>query len=256
MFSRAGELPPCGLFTRGHFILLGVTILCIIVALHYTKNKDKKSVYKIIRNLTILVCIMEVIKIVFSIMANPWWAVNTYLPLYYCSMLIYAGLMSSFGKGKIKRIGDVFLSTGSIVGGIIFVLFPSTSLPTYPAFHIFSIHSFIFHGIMIYLGLLLNITNYIDLKKDDIKYFMVLVGMLCAIALPINYIFHSNLMFISQDAPGTPVSILYNLTNGSFIFNLIMIIGQMTLPFYIVFYFKKLYLKTHVNSIKDTQVTV
>lgn len=26
--------------------------------------------------------------------------------------------MSSFGKGKIKRIGDVFLSTGGIIGGI------------------------------------------------------------------------------------------------------------------------------------------
>ena len=69
-------------------------------------------------------------------------------------MLIYAGLLSSFGKGKVRRIGDVFLATGSIVGGIVFVLFPTTSIPSYPIFHFISLHSFFFHGTMIYLGLL------------------------------------------------------------------------------------------------------
>ena len=104
-------------------------------------------------------------------------------------MLIYAGLLSSFGKDKLKRVGDIFLMTGSVIGGIVFIIYPSTSLPRYPAFHILSIHSFFYHGIMVYLGLLLNNSRYIELKKEDIKYFASLVGMLCIIAFIINNIF-------------------------------------------------------------------
>ena len=141
--------------------------------------------------------------------------------------------MSSYGKGKVERAGDVFLSTGGIIGGIIFIIFPTTSLPTYPMFHFLSIHSFFFHGIILYLGLLMNILNYIELKIKDIWYFSGLIGIICAIAFVMNNLFDSNLMFISKDFPGTPLTILYHLT-GKF-FTPIMIIIQMTLPFLIVY---------------------
>ena len=141
--------------------------------------------------------------------------------------------MSSFGKGKIKRIGDVFLSTGGIIGGIVFIILPTTSLPTYPMMHFLSLHSFFYHGVMVYLGLLMNFTNYINLELKDIWYFAELVGGICAISLVINHIFDSNLMFISKDFPGTPITILYHLTGK--LFTPIMIISQMTLPFLLVY---------------------
>ena len=49
-------------------------------------------------------------------------------------------------------------------------------------------------------------------------------------------------MFISQNFPGMPIEILYNLT-GRF-YTLVASIGQMTLPFYIV------YGITHLKNIK------
>ena len=152
--------------------------------------------------------------------------------------------MSSFGKGKIKRIGDVFLSTGGIIGGIVFIIMPTTSLPKYPMLHFISLHSFLYHGIMVYIGLLINSTNYIQLELRDILYFAELVGTICAVALVINNIFDSNLMFISKDFPGTPLTILYHLT-GRF-FTPIMIIAQMTLPFLVVYSVEK-----RKNNVKD-----
>ena len=139
----------------------------------------------------------------------------------------------SFAKGEIQRIGDVFLATGGIIGGIVFILYPSTSLPAYPMFHMVSLHSFFFHGTMIYLGLLINKTHYIDLKASDIKYFAALVGTICVLAYIVNKIFGSNLMFISQNFPGMPIEIIYNATGP--LFTLVMSLGQMTLPFYIVY---------------------
>lgn len=111
---------------------------------------------------------MEIITIIFNVKQNSFSAVNTYLPLYYCSVLLYAGVLSSFGKGTLKMVGDVSLATGSIVCGIIFIIYPSTSLPMYPAFHFLSIHSFLIHGVMIYLGILINKTRYIELEKKEV----------------------------------------------------------------------------------------
>ncbi len=240
MFSKIGKYRPCGIFTKGHFILIGITISSIILALKHTMTKSKEEVYKIIKRITIIMCILEIIRIIYSISQNSLYEVNTYLPLYYCSMLLYAGLLSSFGKGKLKRVGDVFLAAGSIIGGIIFIIYPSTSLLGYPAFHFLSIHSFLFHGIMIYLGILVNKTEYIQLKKEDIKYFVSLVGIMCCTALVVNNIFDSNLMFISQNFSIVPIEILYRITNGNFLFSCIMSLGQMTIPFYITYYVIKL----------------
>mgnify|MGYP004632691321 FL=1 len=236
MFADAGVYKPCGIFTKGHFILILATVLGIFVALKHSVGMTKEKVYKVIKKLTITMCIIEIFKIIYSISKNSLYDVNTYLPLYYCSMLLYAGLLSSFCKGTLKRVGDVCLATGSIIGGIVFIIYPSTTLPTYPAFHFLSIHSFLFHGIMVYLGILINKTHYIELKKEDLKYFASLVGIMSIIAFAINGIFNSNLMFISQNFEVFPINAIYNLTNGGITFSLIMALAQMTLPFYAVYY--------------------
>ena len=236
-FAKPNEYEPCGIFTTKHFLLIILTIVAISIALKKTIHKSKEEIHKIIKNLTIVIWILEFVRIGFNIYIGNINNVNECLPLYYCSLLLYAGLMSSFGKGKIKRIGDVFLATGGIIGGIVFIIMPTTSLPTYPMLHFISLHSFLYHGTMVYIGLLINATNYIELELKDIIYFAELVGGICIIALIVNNIFDGNLMFISKDFPGTPLTILYHLTGK--LFTPIMIIAQMTLPFLVVYSVEK-----------------
>lgn len=233
IFARQGEYEPCGIFTKGHLILFLATILGIKIALKNTVNKTHKEVKDIIKKCTIAMWIFEIIIIAFKLCTGDPKNLNNYVPLYYCSLLLYAGLLSSYAKNSLKRVGDVFLATGGIVGGLVFIIYPSTSLPSYPVFHIVSIHSFLFHGIMIYLGLLINKTKYIELQGSDIKYYSVLVGCICVLAYIVNSIFGSNLMFISQNFPGMPIEIIYYAT-GRF-FTLVMSLGQMILPFYIIY---------------------
>ncbi len=252
MFSNIGEYEPCGIFTTDHFILIGITIISIIIALKFTSNKSKEKVHSIIKKITIIMCILEVVKISFNLQQNSFRDVNTYMPLYYCSILLYAGLLSSFGKGALKRAGDVCLATGSVIGGIVFIIYPSTSLPMYPAFHFLSIHSFLFHGTMIYLGILINKTQYIELEQNDIKYFASVIGIMSIVALIINKLFNGNLMFISNNFPGTPIEILYDITNGGIMYTLIMVLAQMTLPFYITYVIiKKIQSVRNLSELKE-----
>ena len=125
-FARPNEYEPCGIFTTKHFILIILTIVAISIALKKTIHKSKEEVHKIIKKLTIIIWILEFVRIGFNLYIGNINNVNECLPLYYCSLLLYAGLMSSFGKGKIKRIGDVFLATGGIIGGIVFIIMPTT----------------------------------------------------------------------------------------------------------------------------------
>lgn len=233
LFARPGEYKPCGIFSFGHFGLIAVTLVCIAIAIKNTYKSSKEEVKKIIKNCTIMLWIMEFIIIAFKLCTGDPRNVNNYVPLYYCSILLYAGTLSSFFKGKLKRMGDVFLATGGIIGGIVFILLPTTSLPAYPVFHIVSLHSFLYHGIMVYLGLLVNATNYIKVAANDIIYFATLIGIICVLAQIVNTIFDSNLMFISKDFPGTPITIIYKLT-GKY-FTIFMELAQMFLPFYAVY---------------------
>ena len=225
IFAKQGEYEPCGIFTKEHFLLILLTIIGIKISLKKTINKTHKEVKQIIKKCTIVMWIFEVIIVLFKVITGGIKNINNYV--------LYAGLLSSFAKNELKRMGDVFLATGGIIGGIVFILYPSTSLPTYPAIHIVSLHSFVFHGIMVYLGLLINKTKYIEIQSSDIKYYIILVGSICVLAYIVNNIFGSNLMFISKNFPGTPIEIIYNIS-GKY-FTLIMSLGQMILPFYIVY---------------------
>ncbi len=108
-----------------------------------------------------------------------------------------------------------FLATGGIVAGIVFIIFPTTSLLTYPIFHYITMQSFIFHGAMIYLGIIINKYKYIEIEKKDILYYAGLILVICIIAYIINSIFDSNLMFISKDFTASPITILYKATGKS-----------------------------------------
>lgn len=249
LFKNADEVVPCGMFSIQHFILFGITMICIAIALKHTKNIEKNKVKQIIKRTTIILWILEIIKIVFNIINYGFKSVNKYVPLYFCSLILYAGIFSGFCKGTIKKVGDVFLSTGGIIAGLTFLIFPLTSLTSYPAMHFISIHSFILHGAMVYIGILMLITKYATIEKKDIIYYSATIIVVSSIAYIINLIFDSNLMFISQNYPGTFIEIIYNLTGK--LFTIVMVGVQATVPFYIAY---GIYSKIKGKNIKDANM--
>ena len=249
LFSKLGEYHACGMFTIGHLILLSITITGIIIALHYTTHKKDKEVKNIIMYSTMFLWFLEIVKIIFNLCSGNANNPNTYIPLYFCSLILYAGLFSALAKGTLKRVGDIFLATGGIVAGVSFLLVPITSLTNYPMWHFISIQSFILHGIMVYIGLLINITHYVEYNKNDIKYYFGLIVFLGIIAYIVNLILGTNFMFISQNFPNTPMEIIYNCTGG--FFPIVMTLGQAILPFYIIYFIKNKLVKDRSEVIVE-----
>ncbi len=251
LFKNASEVKPCGMFSMQHLILLVITTACIITAIEQTKNMKKDQVKEVIKKATIFLWVLEIIKIIFNIINYGVTAVNKYVPLYFCSLILYAGIFSGFCKGVLKKVGDVFLSTGGIIAGMIFLISPLTSLTTYPSIHFISIHSFVLHGTMVYIGILMLITKYVTIEKKDIIYYSTIIIVISAIAYVVNTICDSNLMFISQNYPGTFIEIIYNVTGN--LFPIVMVLAQATLPFYIVYGIYNVFRnKKQINISNDT----
>lgn len=247
-FAKPGQYEPCKMFSIGHIVLLSITLIVVIVVLNLTKEKKSDEIKKIIRQSTLILWILEIIKIIFNFLVGNWKNPNNYIPLYYCSLILYAGLLSGFAHGKFKKVGDIFIATGGIVGGLFFLFCPNTSLTTYPMFHYISFQSFIFHGTMLYLGLLVNITNYVHIEIADIKYYAFLIICISGIAYIVNNILDTNFMFISKNFPNTPVSVIYKMTSK--LFTPTMILIQVFGPFYFVYLIKKIINKMYNRNIK------
>ena len=131
-----------------------------------------------------------------------------------------------------------------------FLLFPTTALLRYPALHAISLHSFLLHGLMVYLGLLLLLRGTYRVLLRDVKYVAALVSLMCAVALAFNLIYDrvsgvsvANLMFLSKDFPGTPLSPLYHAL-GVF-YTPVMWLVQAFLPFLLVYAANKLMTYRH-----------
>ena len=228
-FSKPDIFPACGLYNLKHLISVIILIFLIVVGIKKIKINKKEDITKIIKTFTIIVWILEIIKIIFNLFIGNIYNVNTYVPLYYCSILLYAGILSGFTKGKLKRIGDIFLATGGLFAGICFLISPGTSLGIYPLFHFISLQSLFYHAVMIYLGIIIIKYNYVDVKISDFKYYAVFITIICLLAYVVNIKFNGNLMFINN---GFGLFTIFEKIFGQY-YCLIMIIGQMTIPFFL-----------------------
>ena len=77
MFADIGTYEACGIFTKGHFILMIITVVGIIIALKYSFKKNTKEVHKIIVWITIIMWGLEILRISYNIKKNSIYDVNT-----------------------------------------------------------------------------------------------------------------------------------------------------------------------------------
>lgn len=253
LFAPSGTLTPYKMFTSEHFIMMAICLLLITLALYLSRNMTDTKILKTVRICTITLWIFETIKIVFNLATGNAGNPNTYVPLYFCSIILYAGFPSGYAKGKLKRLGDVFIAVGGITGGLVYLLSPLTTAGSFPIIHYMTIQSFLHHSIMVYLGTLFIIKDYIILKKSDWKYYSLTVVIISVVAYIVNIFLDSNLMFVSKTYPGTIIDVAYKMNPTLFPFTMTFV--QAIPPFAVIYAIAKICKRKKLNLEKDTQRT-
>lgn len=250
-FAKSGTFEPYRMYTAEHLIMAMICFCVLAVALCFGRRANGQKVLIITRVCSCLLWMLEIIKIVFNIFSGNLEHPNSYIPLYFCSIPLYCSIMSGWGKGRIKRIGDVFLTVGGIVGGMAYILSPNTTAGIYPSFHFITFQSYILHCIMIYLSALYVITDYCKPKMRDIRYYALTVTTVCITAYIVNCFLESNLMFVSRNFPGTVMELIYNFSPTLFPF--IMTFVQAVPPYLVVYGLIKLFRKLQIKTLPETE---
>ncbi len=138
--------------------------------------------------------VVEVFKIALRIAKGG--GTDTWIPLYYCSLFLYAIWMTRSKKEVLSRTGYAYLTMGGIFSACLFTLYPSTSLAIYPALHPASLHSLLYHWLMAFVGILvLWKKQFVPTARDALPYF-IFVFSACIVGYFINELAHSNCMFL------------------------------------------------------------
>ena len=178
------------------YIYLIIAVIVLVVLLYLLRNSSCEKVLKIIRGISIFLILFYIIKTtwetIYDIKLNG--SFNTgLLPLDACSMIMVAGIISSFSKSKLKEYSDAWLMTGGIVGGIA-TMVQLNAFNYYPFLSFGAFYSMIWHFLMVFTGLLLVVTNYVKISYQVVIKGFIFHILFSLIVIPIDYIFNFDFM--------------------------------------------------------------
>lgn len=213
-FCKEYEYPPVEMFSIGHIITLIVFLLLIGICIYLCRKLEERKIILLTRGIAIFITILEIIKIIVQHINGEGHMIDHWVPLYFCSMFIYATWMAGFGKGHIKNLGRAFIGTGGIVAGLCFLFFPTTSFTMYPLFHYFCLYSMVYHSLMVFLGITYLLNGFEKVGKSSFSYYFIFCFFFSILAIIINSILNTNFMFLKH-AANIPIHFIAKIENFS-----------------------------------------
>ena len=185
----------CGVFTPPHFIAIAVYYALVAVAVIFSRKLNVRRTEQTVFWIAVAVTVMEIIKIAIRLYKGE--RGDAWIPLYFSSLFMYAIWLSLVNNKILQTTGRVFLAYGCTVAGTFFVLYPSTSLLLFPIWHPASLHSLIYHWLMLYVGIL-TLTKRYRPKAIHFVHYFVFVAVFSSAAATVNRFLDTNLMFLSN----------------------------------------------------------
>lgn len=231
-FSPRDKSTALGMHTPLYFFTLAVFMIITIVCIIASRKMSHKVVKRTILIVGVFLWITEFIKMIFTGVTYGIEDVEP-IPLYFCSMFMYASVLNFFKNEYLKNAGLSFMFFGGILGAVAFFCYPSAVVPNYHLFHFMTLRTFIYHSLMIYVGILIVITGYYKPNIKHFKEYSVFMGITFILAYIINNIEGINLMYISE-----PLEISLSEKVYEFVPNLypfIFGILQLVVPFFVTY---------------------
>jgi len=194
------EQLPGTMFTPLHFIVAAIILAAVIVSAILIRKKGK-LIRPVFIGLWVFVSVFEIVKIVWeSTTGNvAHLEVTGILPLYPCSIFMYAMPFAIWGKGKIRHAACAYVCTLGLIGGSVNFFYPMTVLYRYSIISFSAMHSMIYHGVMLFTCLTMLLSGYHKYTKADgaLDLFLPCVPTLI-VSIPaniVNYTFCADYMF-------------------------------------------------------------
>ena len=159
--APAKELPGT-LFTPLH-IIVSVLLFSLIVTLAIIlSKKGEKTLKKIFIIVFILAIILEPTKIIWESVTGKTVAleVGGVLPFYPCSVFMFALPFAIWGNQILKKSACGYICTMGLIGALINFVYPVNVISRYSCLSFAGFHTLFFHGSMLFVALIMLISNY------------------------------------------------------------------------------------------------
>ena len=186
----------CGMFNFWHYLTIALFALCLAGLLRLSKGLTPRQARTVHAVIAVGVSLLEVIKIASRI--RKGYGPDSWVPLYYCSLFLFAVWFGFSNWQPLQRAGYAYMTMGGILAAFGFTLYPSTSLGMYPLLHPATLHSFVYHLIMCYTGILLLWKKAYTPQKRDGLYYFLFVFTACVAAALLNARLGTNCMFLAH----------------------------------------------------------
>jgi len=197
-----------GQFSLHHLIWLLLTVTLVTGFIFVYINSEVERRIFLLRSAGITLIAIDILKMIIIGFSDVRF--SDYLPLEICSFAAYFIVADSFMVGN--NIFPEMLLTMFLPGAIMAVLFPTTS--TLPAFDFYTIHQFVYHGIIIAYIMARFVNGEIPLSYPGVWKSIIQVIMLAAVIYVIDRVFDKNFMFL-RDTYGNPVlEMIWKITKG------------------------------------------
>ena len=197
-----------GQFTLYHFIwLAAVTLLIVLTAVGYKKS-NREGRIRIRRVIAAILAISEVFKLIMVVRDGV--DVTQYLPLEICSFAAYAIILDSIWPDTnffAEMLLILFLPAATMA-----LLFPTVT--PLPAINFFTIHQFVFHGLIAAYVVSRFSSGEIKLDYSGVWKSIGKILIVATIVYIIDITFNRTYMFLT-DPYGNPVlDMIWNMTGG------------------------------------------
>ncbi len=170
-FTHKDYLPPrealAGtLFTPLHLIFAALVAVLVVVAGLALSKKSEKRIKTVFTAIWIFALVFEIAKIVWETYAGKtvsfeWGGI---LPLYPCSIFLYAMPLAIFGRGRVRDMGCGYVCSLGLLGGLINFVYPANILGNYSCLSFAGFHTFFYHGAIVFCALVMLRSGYHSYK--------------------------------------------------------------------------------------------
>jgi uncharacterized membrane protein YwaF len=220
-------------------LLIVMTALAVFLG-RTNGNKTETEKNKVLIWAAILIDAFELFKIVVLCARNAddpaYW--QKLLPLFLCSIQLFALPLAAFSKNRLKEVSLDFVMIFGILGAIVGTYGAAQNYSCYPVFSIDNVSSGITHSISGFASIYIMVSGMRSMKKENIGATCLILAFFCVLAYVVNVLVDYYYMFL-MNHDGTPYQIVYNLVGGSKVAYPLAVVGLFVvyiLAFYWIYY--------------------
>ncbi|MBR2406475.1 MAG: YwaF family protein [Clostridia bacterium] len=161
-FLPAAEQLPGTLFTPLHFLTSACWVAVIVLLCVRLKHQSERVLQRVFAGLWIATVVLEIAKITWetccgATVSFEWGGI---LPLYPCSIFMYAMPFAVWGKGRVRYAACGYVCSLGLLGGVINFVYPANVLSNYSCVSFAGFHTLFYHGTLVLCALLMLVSGY------------------------------------------------------------------------------------------------